>query len=104
VNTEATSNTWRQRFRFALILASAQLAIDLVALPSNQRAETCDFSDVKFESLMLPVLPDDPLKDDSKKEIVFDLLISSKGALMAKNAYYVPRQSYVPPVLPMPPT
>lgn len=80
------------------VLAIGHLPTDLEALPADSGLEICGFERAGFRNLMLPVLPNDPCADGRKKVIVFDLLISTEGELIAKAPYFAPSRDYLPAI------
>ena len=92
------TNRSKETLQAILILAASLLTSNLVALPSDNSPVACGFENAKFTSLMLPVLPGDPLEKGRGTDIVFDLLISPEGKLIANGAFYAPGKEYLPPV------
>lgn len=68
--------------------------------PPSDRAVVgaCDFHSARIESMVLPVLPSDPLRSGERKEPIYDMLISRQGDLIASGAYYLPSAAFRAPM------
>ncbi|MEZ5277917.1 MAG: hypothetical protein R3F07_16165 [Opitutaceae bacterium] len=86
------------RFLLTVGLGAGLFARNLFALPADPSFEAEGYEAARIEQFMLPVYPADPLKEGEKREVVYDLMISSEGGLIGSGAFYLPSAEFSEPM------